>query len=95
MRNTYFDHEQLGETRKYQRKKGVSYRGAEFTNLKFKVIKNSVSTEFIYTIFDRIIDWKNMLELMWNAPGKWIPAENSKGNKVEQELVVKFGMPGR
>ena len=35
-----------------------------------------------------------MLELMRNAPGKWIPVENSKGNKVEQELVVKFGMPG-
>jgi len=37
-------------------KKGVSYRGAEFTDLKFTVIKDSVSTEFIYTSFDRIID---------------------------------------
>lgn len=37
-------------------KKGVSYRGAEFTNLKFETRKDSFSTEFIYKTFDRIID---------------------------------------
>ena len=37
-------------------RKGVGRRGAEFTNLKFEIIKDSVSTEFIYKTFDRIID---------------------------------------
>tara|TARA_B110000967_G_C18560189_1_gene399751 strand:+ start:134 stop:478 length:345 start_codon:yes stop_codon:yes gene_type:complete len=37
-------------------KKGVSYRGAEFTNLTFEIIKDASSTEFIYKTFDRIID---------------------------------------
>ena len=27
-----------------------------------------------------------MLELMWNAPGKWILIENWKGEKLKQEL---------
>ena len=37
-------------------KKGVSYRGAEFTNLKFEIREDSLSTEFIYKTFDKIID---------------------------------------
>ncbi len=37
-------------------KKGISYRGAEFTNLKFEIRKDSLSTEFIYKTFDKIID---------------------------------------
>ena len=37
-------------------RKGIGRRGAEFTNLKFEIIKDSVSTEFIYKTFDRIID---------------------------------------
>lgn len=37
-------------------KKGVSYRGAEFTNLKFDVKQDSLSTNFIYQTFDRIND---------------------------------------
>ena len=37
-------------------RKGVGRRGAEFTNLKFKIVKDSISTEFIYKTFDRIID---------------------------------------
>ena len=36
--------------------KGIGRRGAEFTNLKFEIIKDSVSTEFLYKTFDRIID---------------------------------------
>ena len=37
-------------------KKGVSYRGAEFKNLTFEIRKDAISTDFIYTTFDRIID---------------------------------------
>ncbi len=39
------------------------------------------------------IDTK-MIELITNAPGKWEPAENSKGEKVEQKLVFSFGIVG-
>ena len=35
-----------------------------------------------------------MIELIKNAPGEWLPAENEKGEKVEQELVVSFGLMG-
>lgn len=35
-----------------------------------------------------------MIELITKAPGKWEPAENSKGEKVDQELVVTFGLTG-
>ena len=37
-------------------KKGVGYRGAEFRNLKFKILQDSLSTEFIYETYDVIID---------------------------------------
>ena len=37
-------------------RKGIGRRGAEFTNLKFKIIKDSILTKFIYKTFDRIID---------------------------------------
>ncbi len=37
-------------------KKGIGRRGAEFTNLQFDIRQDSVSTEFIYNTFDRIID---------------------------------------
>lgn len=37
-------------------RKGVGRRGAEFTNLKFQIKQDSLSTEFIYTTFDNIID---------------------------------------
>ncbi|MEO9871360.1 hypothetical protein [Ekhidna sp.] len=37
-------------------KKGVTYRGAEFTNLTFHMEKDSLSTEFIYKTHDSIID---------------------------------------
>lgn len=33
-------------------------------------------------------------ELILNLPGKWTPAENEKGEKVEQELVFSYGMMG-
>ena len=29
-----------------------------------------------------------------NAPRAWQPAENAKGEKVDQELVISFGAMG-
>lgn len=37
---------------------------------------------------------ETMIELMTKLPGTWIPAENYKGEKVDQELVVSFGLMG-
>ncbi|MGB5499160.1 MAG: hypothetical protein WBM77_09555 [Maribacter sp.] len=37
---------------------------------------------------------KKMIELITQAPGSWVPAENSKGQKVDQELVISFGLMG-
>lgn len=35
-----------------------------------------------------------MIKLISKVPGTWIPAENAKGEKVDQELVVSFGLLG-
>ncbi|NQY28374.1 MAG: energy transducer TonB [Flavobacteriaceae bacterium] len=40
-----------------------------------------------------LVDEK-MIELINNTSGKWKPAENYKGEKIEQELVVSFGLMG-
>lgn len=37
-------------------RKGVGRRGAEFTNLKFDIVQDSLSTNFVYKTYDRIID---------------------------------------
>lgn len=37
---------------------------------------------------------KKMKELISQVPGTWLPAENAKGEKVDQELVVSFGLIG-
>jgi len=37
---------------------------------------------------------KTMIELITKTSGKWIPAENYTGEKVNQELVVSFGLMG-
>lgn len=37
---------------------------------------------------------KKMIELIKNAPGKWIPAENIDGEKVDQKLVLSFANMG-
>jgi len=37
---------------------------------------------------------KEVLELIAKMPGTWEPAENAKGEKVEQELVFAFGTIG-
>lgn len=39
-----------------KKRKGVGRRGAEFTNLKFDIIKDSLTTKFVYQTFDYIID---------------------------------------
>lgn len=39
-----------------KKSKGKGYKGAEFINLKFDIIKDSVSTKFIYKNYDTIID---------------------------------------
>lgn len=35
-----------------------------------------------------------MIKLISEVPGTWIPAENIKGERVDQELVVSFGLMG-
>ena len=35
-----------------------------------------------------------MENLLLQLPGKWQPAENDKGEKVDQELVISFGLVG-
>lgn len=35
-----------------------------------------------------------MIELINQTPGKWQPAENANGEKVDQELVLFFGLMG-
>lgn len=37
-------------------KKGVGRRGAEFTNLKFKIHQDSSNTKFVFESYDKIID---------------------------------------
>lgn len=37
---------------------------------------------------------EKMKELIKQVPGTWLPAENAKGEKVDQELVVSFGTMG-
>lgn len=37
---------------------------------------------------------QRMIDLISKAPGKWKPAENAYGEKVDQELVVSFGLMG-
>ena len=37
-------------------KKGNSYHGAQFTNLKFYIQQDSLSTTFVYQTFEKVID---------------------------------------
>ena len=37
---------------------------------------------------------KTMIELITDAPGEWKPAENAKGEQVDQKLVFSFGLIG-
>ncbi|SDS55047.1 TonB protein C-terminal [Formosa sp. Hel1_31_208] len=61
-----------------------------FTVTKTGVVSN-VRVESIsnYPLFD-----KKMVELINNIPGTWKPAKDSKGQTVDQELVITFGSGG-
>jgi len=63
--------------------------------LSFTVTKNGTIKN---TELDRTSGYSNideaMLRLINNLPGKWQPAENAKGEKVDQVLVISFGMVG-
>ncbi|WP_397362753.1 energy transducer TonB [Olleya sp. R77988] len=37
---------------------------------------------------------KKMINLIKTLPEAWIPAENDKGEKIDQEMVVSFGLMG-
>ena len=37
---------------------------------------------------------EELLKTVTNIPGKWVPATNSKGEKVDQEFVFFFGLQG-
>lgn len=37
---------------------------------------------------------KTMVDLITNAPGKWAPAANAKGENIDQGLVFSFGIIG-
>ncbi|MBT8310966.1 MAG: hypothetical protein HKO72_02900, partial [Flavobacteriaceae bacterium] len=37
---------------------------------------------------------EKLTELIEKAPGNWVPAKNSKGEQVDQELTVSFGKMG-
>ena len=37
---------------------------------------------------------ERMVELIMNTKSEWLPAENNKGEKIDQELVLHFGIMG-
>lgn len=61
---------------------------------------------FTITKFGKIdaVEWEStsgnteidlaMIELLQKLPGTWTPATNSKGEKVDQELILSFGSVG-
>lgn len=48
--------EQWNKLEELRKKKGVSYRNAEFKELKFDIQQDSLNIRFIYRDFDKIID---------------------------------------
>jgi len=56
--------------------------------------KGSISNVRIVTSSGYSSIDKKMIDLMTKAPGKWEPAENLKGEKVDQELVFSYGLMG-
>jgi hypothetical protein len=48
--------QQWDKLEELRQKKGVSFRGAEFKNLKFDIQQDSTNVNFILRYFDRIID---------------------------------------
>lgn len=61
--------------------------------ISFIVTKNGIVTDVKHDAMTTgypSID-KKLIELIENIPGKWTPAKNAKGEKMEQELVFTFG----
>tara|TARA_R110002049_G_scaffold199382_5_gene369506 strand:+ start:1320 stop:2132 length:813 start_codon:yes stop_codon:yes gene_type:complete len=61
--------------------------------LSFIITKNGIVTDVKHDAMTTgypSIDEK-FIELLKNIPGKWTPAENSNGEKMEQELIFTFG----
>lgn len=63
--------------------------------LYFTVSKQGI-LEDVY--LDKTSGYKNidstMIKLLESLPGEWIPAEDLEGTKVDQQLVISFGMEG-
>lgn len=76
-------------------REGVDPKKLKPAKLFFTVTKDG-AIENVH--LDRSSDYplvdKKMIELISTAPGKWMPAENTQGEKVDQELVVSFGLMG-
>ena len=58
-------------------------------NKEGSISKARLGTSSGYPEVDNIL-----LDLIRNMPGKWIPATNSQGERVEQEYVFFFGVDG-
>ena len=74
---------------------GITKENLKPGKVRFTVSQNGtvkkvklVSTSGYPLVDDRLV------ELVRNMPGKWNPAENSKGEKIDQELVFFFGIEG-
>lgn len=74
---------------------GITREKLKPGKVRFTVAKNGtikdvklVSTSGYPLVDDRLVD------LVRNMPGKWNPAANSKGEKIDQELVFFFGIEG-
>jgi hypothetical protein len=50
------DVEEWGKLEKVRQKKGISYRGAKFTHLKYDIKTDSSGTRFVYMYYSQIID---------------------------------------
>lgn len=80
------------ESKAYLAKENADVKEIKPTKMHFIVtidgsIKNvRLDKKSIYPNID-----KKMIELIESTAGDWIPAENSKGEKVEQSLCVTFG----
>jgi hypothetical protein len=85
----------LKENSKKEKEVAHSQEKLRPAKIYFTVTKNGKITNVILGNHSgyKIIDTK-MIELISNIPGKWQPAENVKGEKVDQELVVSYGLEG-
>ena len=63
--------------------------------ISFRVTKNGTieNAQVVGTSGYPVID-KKLIELISKTSGTWLPAENSKGEKVDQTLVISFGAQG-